>query len=75
MSKICDVPNEVSISLNEKDDLIASVQGDDKNKKVEKNVKNMDKSIKKDKSKCNTSDNRCCSPDKKKTDKSKAPKS
>ena len=75
MSKICDVPDEVSISSNEKDDLIASVQGDDKNKKVEKNVKSMDKTIKKDKSKCSTSDDGCCSPDKKKTDKSKAPKS
>lgn len=75
MNKICDVPDEVSVSSDKNDNLIASVQGDDKNKKNDKDVKVMDKSIKKDKAKCNTSDEGCCSPDKKKTDKTKNSKS
>lgn len=75
MSKICDVPDEVSVSSNEKNELIASVQGDDKNKKVEKNVKSTDKNTNKVKSKSNSSDDGCCSPDKKKTAKTRAPKS
>lgn len=74
MSKICDVPDEVSISSNNEDDLMASVQGDDNNKKVDKNVKSMDKNLK-EKSKKNCSENGCCSSDKKKTEKTKEPKS
>ena len=72
MSKYCDVPDEVSISTNDKDNSMASIQGDDKNKKVENNVKSMDKNMKKDKSKCSSSEDGCCSPDKKKTEKTKA---
>jgi hypothetical protein len=71
MSKICDVPDEVSVSSNNKNELTASVQGDDKNKKVEKNAKSIDKSVKKDKSKGSSHEDDCCSPNKTKTEKSK----
>jgi cell division protein FtsN len=71
MSKICDVPDEVSVSSKEKSDLTASVQSDDKNKKVEKNVNNSDMSTKKEKSKTKSSKDDCCSPDKGKTEKTK----
>ncbi len=72
MSKMCDVPDEVSVSSNEKDDMMASIQGDDKNKKVEKNMKSTDKNMKKDKMKSKSSEDGCCSPDKKKSEKVKA---
>jgi len=75
MSKTCDVPDEVSISSNDKNSSMASVQGDDKSKKVEKNVKSTDKNTSKVKSKNNSSDDGCCSPDKKKTEKTSTPKS
>jgi len=75
MSKICDVPDEVSVSSNEKNELMVSIQGDDKDNKVEQNVKSMDENNEKVKSKCNSSDDGCCSSDKKKTVKTKAPKS
>ena len=74
MSKICDVPDEVSLASDDKDKLVASID-DDKDKKVEKNVKSLDKNTNKIKSKNNASEDGCCSPDKKKTDKSKTPKS
>ena len=74
MHKNCDVPDEVSNSSNDKKDLMASVQGDDKNKKVEKNVKSMDKNMTKDKSKCKSSGDGCCSTGKKMTDKTKESK-
>jgi len=74
MNKNCDVPDEVSISSNDKKDLMASVQGDDKNKKVDKNVKSMDKTMTKDKSKCKSSGDGCCSTEKKMTDKTKESK-
>lgn len=75
MSKTCDVPDEVSISSDAKGNSLASIQGDDKNKKVEKNVKSTDKNTNKVKSKNNSSDDGCCSPDKKKTEKTSTPKS
>jgi len=74
MSKICDVPDEVSLSSGDNDELTASLN-DDKNKKVEKNLKSVEKNTKTDNSKNKSSDDGCCSPDKKKTDKTKAPKS
>ena len=74
MHKNCDVPDEVSNSSNDKKDLMASVQGDDINKKVEKNVKSMDKNMTKDKSKCKSSGDGCCSTGKKMTDKTKESK-
>ncbi len=74
MSKICDVPDEVSISSGDANTLIASNK-DDKTKKVEKEVKSMEKNIKKDNSKSSNSEDGCCSTDKKKTEKTKTPKS
>jgi hypothetical protein len=74
MNKNCNGSDEVSVSSNDKKDLIASVQGDDKNKKVEKNVKSMDKNMTKDKSKCKSSGDGCCSTDKKMIDKTKESK-
>jgi hypothetical protein len=71
MSKICDVPDEVSVTSNEKSDLTASIQSDDKNKKVEKNVNSIDKNTKKEKPKSKSFENGCCSPDKEKTEKTK----
>ena len=49
MSKICEVPDEVSLASDDKDKLVASIN-DDKDKKVEKNVKSMDKNSNKIKS-------------------------
>ena len=74
MSKICDVPEEGSISSGDENTLIAS-NNDDKTKKVEKDVKAVDKNMKKDKSKSTNSEDGCCSTDKKKTEKTKVPKS
>ncbi len=71
MSKMCDVPDEASVSSYEKDDMMASIQGDNKNKKVEKNLNSTDKNMKKDKMKSKSSEDGCCSPDKKKTEKVK----
>jgi hypothetical protein len=74
MSKICDVPDEVSISSDDKGAMVAS-NSEDKTKKVEKDVNAVDKNLKKDKSKSTISQDGCCSTDKKKTEKTKAPKS
>lgn len=74
MSKICDVPDEVSLSSGDGNNMIAS-NNDDKTKKVEKDAKLLDKDMKKDKSKSTNSEDGCCSTDKKKTEKTKAPKS
>ena len=75
LSKICDVPDEVSLKSDDNNKLTASAEIDDKNKKVEKNVKSDDKMIKTDKTKSSSSDDGCCSTDKKKTVKTKSPKS
>lgn len=74
MSKICDVPDEVSLSADDSKELVASVNGD-KNKKVEKNLKSVEKNTKNNDSKSKSSDDGCCTTDKKKTEKTKAPKS
>jgi hypothetical protein len=74
MSKICDVPDEVSNSSGDENNLVAS-NNDDKTKKVEKDVKAVDKNMKKDKSKSTNSEDGCCSTDKKKIEKTKVPKS
>jgi hypothetical protein len=74
MSKICDVPDEVSLSSGDENNMIAA-NNDDKNKKVEKDVKAVDKNLKKDKSKSTNSEDGCCSTDKKKIEKTKVPKS
>jgi hypothetical protein len=72
MGKTNDVPEEVLISSTEQGNSYASVS-DDKDKKTGKNLKNTDKNVKKEKSKCNSSGDGCCSPDKKKTEKIKSP--
>ena len=74
MNKNCNVTDEVSNSSNVSEDLVASVQGDVKNKKVDKNVKRMDKNMIKDKSKYNSSGDGCCSSDQKKNNKTARPK-
>lgn len=74
-SKICDVPDEVSSTSVENNNLTATIQGDEKNKKVEKNSKSTDYKLKKDNSHSKSSDDECCSTDKKKTEKTKSPKS
>ena len=72
VGKTCDSPDEVSKSSSDKDKLISSVQVDDKNKKFEKNVKCSDKKLKNEKSTNSSSNDGCCSPNKKKTEKLKA---
>lgn len=74
MSTMCCGSDEVTVSANDKNDLAASVLGDDKNKRVEKNVKSMDKNMTKDKSKCKSSSDGCCSTDEKMMDKMKESK-
>lgn len=75
LSKICDVPDDASIQSSTNKNLTASLENDDKNKSVEKNIKGTEKNIKTDKSKSNSSEEGCCSTDKKKTEKTKSPKS
>ncbi len=75
LSKICDVPDEVSLKSDDNSKLTASVEVDDKSKKVEKNVKSDDKTVKTDNTKNSSSGDGCCSTDKKKTEKTKSPKS
>ena len=73
MGKTNDVQEAVVISSTKQDNLYASAS-DDKDKKIDKNMKNSEKNVKKEKSKCNSSEDGCCSPDKKKTEKIKSPK-
>lgn len=75
LSKICDVPDEVSLISDDDNKLTTSVEVDDKSKKVEKNLKSDDKKVKTDKTKSSSSDEGCCSTDKKKIEKTKSPKS
>lgn len=75
LSKICDVPDEISVISDNDAELTASVEVDDKSKKVEKNLKSDDKTVKTNKTKTSSSDEGCCTTDKKKTEKSKSPKS
>ncbi len=75
MSKICDVPDEVSLSPGGNTNITESVTTDDRDKKTEKNVKEKDKCLTSDKSKVKSSGDGCCSTDKKKTEKTKTPKS
>ncbi len=71
MNKIFDVPKEASLSSSEKDDLAVSVQSNDKNKKVEKKMRKVEKNMKEDNSKKNSSEDGCCTPSNKKTEKIK----
>lgn len=75
LSKICDVPDDASIQSSSNNNLTASLENDDKNKSVEKNLKSTEKNIKTDKSKNSSSEEGCCSTDKKKTEKTKSSKS
>lgn len=74
LDKCSESSDASSISASENDQL-ASIQSDDKNKKVEKNIKNMDSKVKKEKSTSKSSDDGCCSSSNKKTTKNKSPKS
>lgn len=74
LDKCCQSSDGASISSSENDQL-ASIQSDDKNKKAEKNLKNMDSKVKKEKSTSKSSDDGCCSSNDKKTTKTKSPKS
>lgn len=73
--KVCDDSEGVSMSALEDENSIASIQSDDKNKKIEKNTINVEKNVKIDKSKSKSSDDGCCGTDKKKVEKTKPPKS
>lgn len=72
IGKMCDFPEDVSVSANDESESLASIKSDDKVKKSEKNTKKMDKSVKQDKSKNKSSEEGCCSPSTKKTEKSKS---
>ena len=74
LSKTSEVSNDVSLSKLNEDKLYTSNESD-KDKKVDKNLKSTDKSIKEIKIKHNSSDAGCCSSDKKKSNETKSPKS
>ncbi len=74
MSKTCEDSNEMSLSSSGEENKLVSIQVDDKNKKIEKNTKNSDKHTSTTKSKVKTSEDGCCTTDKKKTEKVKPPK-
>ncbi|NWF88576.1 MAG: hypothetical protein HXY50_03845 [Ignavibacteriaceae bacterium] len=74
LNKSCDSSEEAYIPSGEGDQT-ASMQSDDKNKKIEKKSSSLTDKTKKEKSTLNSSDDGCCTSDKKKNVKSKTSKS